>query len=163
MALKVESDGSITVRAPWRMPAAAADTFVENHKDWILARLKEYERIRALKPAYTEEQRAAGKKLAKAVLAEKCRIFAERMGVSYGTITVREQKTRWGSCSARGNLNFNWKLVLMPEEIQDYLVVHELAHRIEMNHSPAFWAVVERELPDYRTRREWLKKNGANY
>ena len=85
------------------------------------------------------------------------------MGVSYGRITVREQKTRWGSCSAKGNLNFNWKLILMPEGILDYLVVHELAHRMEMNHSPAFWRVVEREIPDYRERRMWLKKNGAKY
>lgn len=163
MSLKVENDGSITVRAPWNMPAREADYFVENHREWIRKRLREYERIRDLKPSYTEEERAAGKKRAKEILSEKCRVFAARMGVSYGNITVREQKTRWGSCSAKGNLNFNWKLILMPEEIQDYLVVHELAHRIEMNHSPAFWAVVEKVLPDYRARREWLKNNGAKY
>jgi len=163
MSLKVEPDGTITVRAPWHMPVREADLFVENHREWILKRLKEYERIQKLKPVYTEEEKKAGREQARIVLSEKCRIYAEKMGVSYQRITVREQKTRWGSCSARGNLNFNWKLVLMPEEIQDYLVVHELAHRIEMNHSPAFWAVVEKELPDYRARREWLKKNGANY
>lgn len=163
MSLKVGSDGSITVRAPWHMPAREADLFVENHREWILTRIREYERIKETKPDYTEEERAAGKKRAKEVLSEKCRIFSKRMGVSYGRITVREQKTRWGSCSAKGNLSFNWKLIRMPEEIQDYLVVHELAHRLEMNHSPAFWAVVERELPDYRARREWLKKNGADY
>ena len=104
-----------------------------------------------------------GKRLAKELLLKKCRYFAERMGVSYGTVTVREQKTRWGSCSAKGNLNFNWKLALMPEEILDYLVVHELAHRVEMNHSPAFWAVVAEEIPDYKTRREWLRQNGAKF
>ena len=82
------------------------------------------------------------------------------MGVSYGSITVREQKTRWGSCSAKGNLNFNWKLVLMPEEILDYVVVHELAHRLQMNHSTEFWDEVEKILPDYRKRRQWLKENG---
>ena len=103
------------------------------------------------------------KRLAKELLLKKCRYFAERMGVSYGTVTVREQKTRWGSCSAKGNLNFNWKLALMPEEILDYLVVHELAHRVEMNHSPAFWAVVAEEIPDYKTRREWLRQNGAKF
>lgn len=163
MSLKVEPDGTITVRAPWHMPVREADLFVENHREWISKRLKEYERIQKIKPVYTEEEKKAGRERARGILSEKCRIYAEKMGVSYQRITVREQKTRWGSCSARGNLNFNWKLVLMPEEIQDYLVVHELAHRIEMNHSPAFWVVVEKELPDYRARREWLKKNGANY
>lgn len=71
-----------------------------------------------------------------------------------------EQKTRWGSCSSKGNLNFNWKLVRMPEEVLDYVVVHELAHRKEMNHSKAFWAIVESVLSDYRERRKWLKENG---
>ena len=85
------------------------------------------------------------------------------MGVSDGSITVREQKTRWGSCSAKGNLNFNWKLVLMPEEILDYVVVHELAHRLQMNHSTEFWDEVEKILPDYRKRRQWLKENGQKY
>ena len=85
------------------------------------------------------------------------------MGISYGMISIREQKTRWGSCSSKGNLNFNWKLILMPEEILDYVVVHELAHRKEMNHSRAFWAIVEQVLPDYQERRDWLKKNGSFY
>ena len=85
------------------------------------------------------------------------------MGVDYGRISVRQQKTRWGSCSVRGNLNFNWKLALMPEEILDYVVVHELAHRVEMNHSPRFWAVVETVLPDWRERRRWLKQHGGEY
>lgn len=163
MSLKVESDGTITVRAPMRMPVREADRFVESHREWIEVRLREYERIKGLKPSYTDEERENGKRLAKKLLEERCRFFAARMGVDYGRITIREQKTRWGSCSAKGNLNFNWKLALMPEEIQDYLVVHELAHRKEMNHSPAFWAVVEKEIPDYRDRRAWLKRNGARF
>lgn len=115
------------------------------------------------RPVYTDREREAGKRLAKELLLKKCRYFAERMGVSYGTVTVREQKTRWGSCSAKGNLNFNWKLVLMPPEILDYVVVHELAHRLQMNHSAAFWAEVGKILPDYRERRQWLKVNGQKY
>ena len=163
MALKVEEDGTITVRAPYRVSVRDADRFVEGHKEWIFSRIAMYEKQRAMKRTYSEAEREAGKKLAKKVFAEKCRSYSAQMGVTYGTISVREQKTRWGSCSAKGNLNFNWKLVLMPEEILDYVVVHELAHRIQMNHSPAFWAIVERFVPDYKARRQWLKVNGARY
>ena len=83
------------------------------------------------------------------------------MNVTYGTVRLSSARTRWGSCSARGNLNFHWKLILMPPEVLDYVVVHELAHRREMNHSPRFWAIVEKVLPDYKERRRWLKENGA--
>lgn len=163
MALKVEEDGTITVRAPYRVSVRDTDRFVEGHKEWIFSRIAMYEKQKAMKRTYSEAEREAGKKLAKKVFAEKCRSYSVQMGVTYGTISIREQKTRWGSCSAKGNLNFNWKLVLMPEEILDYVVVHELAHRIQMNHSPAFWAIVERFVPDYKARRQWLKVNGARY
>ena len=86
--------------------------------------------------------------------------IAPLVGVSYGGITIRAQKTRWGSCSSKGNLNFNCLLLLAPAEVLDYVVVHELCHRREMNHSPKFWAEVERVLPDYDARRKWLKENG---
>ena len=94
------------------------------------------------------------------MLAEKTAHFAKEMGVTYGRITIREQKTRWGSCSSAGNLNYNWKLVLMPERVMDYVVIHELAHRKEMNHSRNFWKVVEEAMPDYRKYKAWLKENG---
>ena len=163
MSLKVELDGTITVRAPFRTPPETADWFVESHRDWIEVRLRAGEQILAVRPSYTETERLEGKKRAENVLKERYCYYAGLMGVSYGSITVREQKTRWGSCSAKGNLNFNWKLVLMPEEILDYVVVHELAHRLQMNHSTEFWDEVEKILPDYRKRRQWLKENGQKY
>ena len=85
------------------------------------------------------------------------------MGVTYGRISIRAAKTRWGSCSGEGNLNFHWKLILMPLEILDYVVVHELAHRKQMNHSPLFWAEVEKVLPDYKAALFLLlPRKGAN-
>ena len=93
-------------------------------------------------------------------IAERTAYYAGIIGVTYGRITIRDQKTRWGSCSSQGNLNFTWKLVLAPPEVLDYVVVHELCHRIEMNHSAAFWRQVVRVLPDYQQQRGWLKENG---
>ena len=81
--------------------------------------------------------------------------------MTWGRITIRCQKTRWGSCSAKGNLNFNCLLMLSPPQVQTYVVVHELAHRKHMDHSPAFWAEVETVLPDYRDSVRWLKTNGG--
>ena len=97
------------------------------------------------------------------MLAEQTDHYAIEMGVTYGRITIREQKTRWGSCSSAGNLNYNWKLVLMPEHVMDYVVIHELAHRKEMNHSERFNAVVAQQMPDYKVWQSWLKEHGREY
>lgn len=82
------------------------------------------------------------------------------MEVKHARITIRDQKTRWGSCSSRGNLNFNWRLVMAPPPIIDYVVIHELAHLIELSHSPRFWETVERYCPDHREHRRWLREHG---
>ena len=97
---------------------------------------------------------------AKSVLTQRTAYFARQIGVTYGRITVRDQKTRWGSCSQTGNLNFNFRLILAPLEVLDYVVVHELCHRRQMNHSTQFWQEVAQVLPDYRKRKAWLTENG---
>lgn len=88
-------------------------------------------------------------------------VHAPALGVSPGRIAIREQKSRWGSCSSRGNLNFNWKLMLAPPEALEYVVVHELCHLIEFNHSARFWRLVESRMPEYEGAKKWLKDNGA--
>lgn len=100
---------------------------------------------------------------ARGVISRLVAEHAGRMGVTYGRIAIRGQRSRWGSCSEAGNLNFNWRLVMMPEHICEYVVVHELAHRKQLNHSKKFWKEVENALPDYRIRDEWLKKHGKEY
>lgn len=97
---------------------------------------------------------------ARSVFTRKVLHYSRLMGVTFNRITIREQKTRWGSCSTRRNLNFNWRLLLAPEEILDYVVVHELAHLKQMNHSKDFYAVVRSVLPNYKNLQNWLKKNG---
>ena len=157
MSLKVDLDGTITVRAPYRTPVQTADWFVEGHRDWIEVRLKAGERIMAERPSYTDQERAEGRKRAAEAIRARCSHYAPLMGVSYGTITIREQKTRWGSCSSSGNLNFNCALMNTTPEIIDYVVVHELCHRKQMNHSALFWAEVEKVLPNYKELRSALK------
>ncbi len=160
LALQVKGDGMVVVRAPLRLPKDKIDSFVMEHRDWIEKQKNRVQELSCKRREITEQERLEGIQKALKIFPERTAFFAERMGVDYGRITVREQKTRWGSCSQKGNLNFNWKLVLMPQEILDYVVVHELAHRKEMNHSARFWAIVEQVLPDYQNRRNELKKLG---
>ena len=162
LSLEIMPDGSLLARAPQRMPEREIWAFIREKEDWIrVHRGQRLERAAdaAADPLSPSQIRELAD-VALRVLPERCRYFAGIMGVSYGRITIRNQKTRWGSCSSKGNLNFNCLLMLAPPEIRDYVVVHELAHRKEMNHSPRFWKEVEKVLPDYRQRLLWLKKNG---
>ncbi|MFZ5639397.1 MAG: M48 family metallopeptidase [Bacillota bacterium] len=98
--------------------------------------------------------------MARETFTETADYYKAKLGVEYRAIRIKNQKTRWGSCSQRGNLNFNWRLVMAPIEIIDYVVVHELCHLVYMDHSKDFWRLVESLLPDYRQRKGWLKENG---
>lgn len=157
MAIQVRRDGSVVVRCPVWVSDGEAEHFARDHGEWILKHRQEVLRRQEEEVTYTEEQVKEYRRHARWLLAQKTRQWARKMGVTYRTITIRQQATRWGSCSGKGNLSFNWKLVLLPEELMDYVVVHELAHRREMNHSPRFWKVVEEQLPDYRERRKQLR------
>jgi predicted metal-dependent hydrolase len=97
---------------------------------------------------------------AKTELTLRSHIHAQNLGVTYKTISMRDQSTRWGSCSSKGALNYNWRLIMAPSFVLDYVAAHEVAHLIEMNHSDRFWATVERTLPDMQRGRAWLKAHG---
>lgn len=163
LSLEVRADGEVIVRAPQTMPERKIRKFTEEKRDWILKNLQKINTRRQEESSVqklSQEQRDALRTQAADVFAQRTAYFAGVMGLQYGRITIREQKTRWGSCSSNHNLNFNWKLVLAPREVLDYVVVHELCHLKEMNHSREFWAEVEKILPDYRSRRKWLKEQG---
>ncbi len=96
---------------------------------------------------------------ARALLKERLPQLNQAYGFTYHRLTVRNQITRWGSCSKQGNLNFNYRIVLLPAELQDYIMVHELCHLQQLNHSPAFWELVAKTIPDYHIQRAALKKN----
>ena len=159
LSLQLMPDGSLTVRAPLRMPESEIRKFVESKQNWIESHRAKLT-ARPPQPHLSDVELRALADQALNVIPARVAHFAPLVGVRYGRITVRNQRSRWGSCSSQGNLNFNCLLMLCPEEIVDYVVVHELCHRKEMNHSPRFWAEVERVLPDYKQRLQWLKENG---
>ncbi len=159
VGIRIEGTGEITVRAPLRMPEAEIRKVLESKRNWIEKTLQKV-KARAQEPKLTEEELAALVKQAKKVIPPRVAERAKQIGVTYGRIAIRKQKSLWGSCSAKGNLNFNCLLMLCPEDVLDYVIVHELCHRKELNHSPRFWAEVERILPDYKQRLKWLKNEG---
>jgi hypothetical protein len=162
LALEIR-DGRLLVRAPRRATQAEIEALLEKHCAWIEKHLQRAEAQRAaaeaLAPLTVEELRALAER-ALQVIPERVRYYAPKIGVTYGRITIRAQRTKWGSCSAQGNLNFNCLLMLAPPEVLDSIVVHELCHRREMNHSERFYAEVLRVFPDYRKWNKWLKENG---
>lgn len=163
VSIEITKEAEVIVRAPFRMPDTEIQKFLNEKSDWIEKHIQmQRARIENAKNTQqlTEEEIRKLAEKALEVIPKRVAHYAKQMGVTYGRITIRNQKTRWGSCSSKGNLNFNCMLMLLPPEIQDYVVVHELCHRKEMNHSPRFWAEVEKVLPDYQTRRKWLKENG---
>ena len=163
IAVEVRQDGSVLVRAPRNCPQSRIDTFLKEKQAWVLAKVEEQKEKEAdsmkIQPLSEAEQRLYRDK-AREIFEQKVSYYAQMMGVSYGRIAIRDQKTRWGSCSGKGNLNFNCLLMMAPDEVVDYVVVHELCHLIEMNHSKAFWAQVEQVMPDYKKHRKWLKDHG---
>ena len=157
------SNGELLVRAPWGKPKGMIDSLIREKAGWIeqhlsesKARMREAEEVGHL--TY-EELRALGEEAVK-VIPERVRHYAPLIGVRPRGITVRNQKTRWGSCSAKGNLNFNCLLMLAPREVLDSVVVHELCHLKDMNHSDRFYAEVYRVFPDYDRCDRWLKTEG---
>ena len=164
IGITIKPDGSVILRAPLRCPRSRAEAFLLEKRDWIEKSLKKIEERRAKSevpgesPALTESDIKALKKQAKIIIPPLVEAYAKEMGVTYGTISIRAQKSRWGSCSADGNLSFNCFLMLLPENLLRYVIVHELCHRREMNHSKAFWALVERYRPTYREERKELKE-----
>ena len=166
ISLEMKPGGVLIVRAPRRMSEKAVMDVVAKHSLWISRRLKKQEEltarageeaVRVLSPEEIKDL----KKKARKVFSERTAYYAPIVGADYRSISIRLQKSRFGSCSAKGNLNFNAALLLAPAEALDYVVVHELCHRLEMNHSPRFWQEVERVFPDYRRQKKWLKDNGS--
>lgn len=201
LSLIVETDGTLTVRAPLRMKETDIRHFIKEKIGWIKrkqARAREDARsarqyvdgemflylgvevplrlVPDQKPALVIDKvfkltesaqpqaesvfEAWYKKQARMVLRERIAFFARSHNFKPGKLRISSARTRWGSCSPKGTMSFTWRLVMAPPDVIDYVVVHELCHLKEMNHSKAFWAQVEAIIPDYKCRRAWLKNHG---
>lgn len=163
ISIQVDRDANVIVRAPYRISEREIRRFLAEKEAWIR---KHQEKIRAqekalegIKPLTREEIETLADQAMK-VIPERVAYYAKKIGVTYGRITIRNQKTRWGSCSSKGNLNFNCLLMLTPPEVIDSVVVHELCHRKEMNHSAKFYEEIYRVCPEYDKWNRWLKENG---
>ena len=163
MTAEIEPDGRVIVRAPMKMPLSEITRFL-NEKSSLIEkhvrrRMAENEKLSETRPFTPEEIRKMAD-TAVEIIPRRVRYFAELKGISYNRITIRNQKTRWGSCTSAGNLNFNCLLVMTPPEVLDSVVVHELCHRLHPDHSKAFYDAVYKVFPEYDRCDKWLKENG---
>ena len=159
VSITVKPDGKVIVRAPLLASTRRIEQFVESKREWIIKNVKKVlENPSPVPKDFSPEEKKRLVKQARILIAQRVEHYAPIIGVSYNRIAIKDTKTRWGSCSRDGNLNFSFRLVLEPLELLDYVVVHELCHRLHMNHSKEFWREVERVIPDYKERRRKLNR-----
>lgn len=166
MSIHVDANKKVIVKAPLGTPTYVAEEFLKEKKDWIINQLNKVEKQAQLAEQMgllTKEDISALKKKARVLIPQRVEYYAKISGITYNRIFIRLQKSRWGSCSVDGNLNFNCLLALMPLEILDSVVVHELCHRRHMDHSKTFYAEVYNLFPEYKRCDKWLKENGPAY
>jgi len=153
--LRVEHDGRVRVTIPRGGSKREADAFVQRHTDWVAR-----QRARLTPSAFGAEERTALRARARTELPSRLLEIAAEHGLTVAGVSIRNQRTRWGSCGRDGKISLNWRLVLMPEGVRDYVLIHELMHLKRLDHSPAYWKLVAAACPGYRQARQWLRING---
>lgn len=157
--LAIEHDGSLILTAPLSYPIFMINRFLNSKISWIekgLAKIRNNPSLMGIK--HSPLQIKEYKKITRALVVERLKYFNQFYGFKLNRIAIRNQKSRWGSCSSDKNLNFNYRLCLLPADLADYIVVHELCHLAQMNHSQAFWQLVARTIPDHKNKEKLLKK-----
>ncbi len=165
-SIRIARDGSVIVSAPYSVSEEYVQSFIREKSSWIISHVQKVLAQNAAAESaglLSDSEIKEIKKRARKIIPVRVKYFADLAGITYGRISIRLQKTRWGSCSADGNLNFNCLLVLMPPKILDSIVVHELCHRLHMDHSAAFYHDVRCLFPSYDECHRWLKLNGLSY
>lgn len=158
--ITVRAGGAVVLTVPARMPSGAGERFLREKAAWVLRTIARFKTVE--RPLFALRRRSRRDYMryrdqALALVTHKAAQFSARYGVAYGRISVRNQRTCWGSCSKKGNLNFNYRILFLPERVQDYIVVHEVCHLREFNHAPAFWNLVAQMIPDYALLRQTLR------
>lgn len=165
LRLVVYPGGDFVVTAPKNFQLNTIENFIKKKSQWIIRAIDRMSHFAKpiLKKRRTKADFLKHKGVAEKIVKERLEYFNSTYHFSYNKITVRNQKTRWGSCSRKGNLNFNYKIALLPEKLADYIIVHELCHLGEFNHSKKFWNLVEQTVPYYKNARAELQKNGLQF
>ena len=163
LAIEISIKNGFLIRAPIKTTTEEINKFIKENEQWIKSKIakvneaKNFPEINKL----NDEEISCLKERARKVIPELVEYYAKLIGVSYGKITIKSQKSRWGSCSSKGNLNFNFLLMLMPDDVINYIIAHEVCHLKEMNHSKNFYEIVLNICPNYKKSIAWLKKNGS--
>lgn len=157
--LHIYADGIITVTKPRYVSVRLADAMIRDNMDWLNEKLISLEKKREIAPGnYLKDKEAA-----RQMILLRLEHFSNRYNLKYKKLSIRNQRTRWGSCSREGNLSFNYRLLHLRNELRDYIIVHELCHLVEFNHSKKFWTLVAQVIPNYEVLRKELKKMGMFY
>ncbi len=156
LRLAVRGDGSVVVTAPLYYPLRLAEEFIRQKQRWLMGKIasaRQHQPIRR----FSRGDYVRNKEAARQLVTERIDYYRGTYATAYNRISIRNQRTCWGSCSRKRNLNFNYKIVLLPRRLADYIIVHELCHLQEMNHSRKFWELVSRTFPDYQALRMSLR------
>jgi predicted metal-dependent hydrolase len=157
LAIQVKN-GELIVRAPLFTFRTTIEKFVKKHRAWIEKKLQQSKKVSPL----SELEIKKLKKEAKNFIPKRVEELASEHGITYNNIRITSARTRWGSCSSKKNLSFSYRLIQVPYEVIDYVIIHELAHLKHMNHSKKFWSHVEGMMSDYKEKEKWLKKHGGS-
>jgi len=157
----VDQRGNVKATIPYFIPYWTGKLFIKERESWIIRQLESIkDQIQPQEVPLKQKKEKFAQ--ARQFVTEKVKLFASIYNVKYSRISIKDQKTVWGSCSQKGNLNFSWRIIQLPERVADYLIVHELCHLREMNHSKRFWKLVEQTIPEYKIHRKWLKQHSMN-
>lgn len=164
MRLAIYCDGNFVVTAPENISENIVEQFIIKKSQWVLDKLNYFKSISG--QAFAKDDKRDYKKYkdrARDLAEKRIEHFNKICGFKFNKINIKNQKTRWGSCSKKGNLNFNYKIALLPEKLADYIIIHELCHLKEFNHSQKFWNLVAKIIPNYIEAKSELKKSGLRF